>query len=119
MNSSTLVRNGLCMAIAALAAHPLHAATVTVSTAEELISAINSAAKGDTIRLSPGEYDITGATATDTFHLYSHDKSLTLEGTDTSSWRDRPSRETAAVLKGGSSSRIMLAYYGSLRKEYK
>lgn len=114
MNSSTLVRNGLCMAIAALAAHPLHAATVTVSTAADLLTAIQNAASGDTIQLSPGEYDITGVADNTTFHLYSGDKTLTLEGTDATSWRDRPSRETAAVLKGGSSSRLMLGYSGSL-----
>lgn len=113
MNSSTLVRNGLCMAIAALAAHPLHAATVTVSTAADLLAAMQNAASGDTIRITPGEYDITGVADNNWYHLYSNNKALTLEGTDATSWRDQPSRETATVLKGGSSSRIMLGYYGN------
>lgn len=86
----------------------------SVSTAAELFNAMRSAASGDVIRLAPGEYDVSALYDNNWFHLYAGSKTLTLEGTDTTSWRAADNLETKTVIKGGVTTRVLLGFESGL-----
>lgn len=73
----------------------------TVTTVAELADAVANAASGETIYVQPGEYDISSYKANQYYHLYTGNRTLTIEGTDATSWRNNGNK-TKAVIKGGS-----------------
>jgi len=81
---------------------------VTVSSVPDLVTAIeavNNGGSDTTINITPGTYDVSGVHMNADGHLYIS-RPCTIQGTDTTSWRDQEPRETAVIFDAKDVSRI-------------
>ena len=98
----------LLLAVGTMALVPCVGQAVTVSSVADLVTAIeavNAGGSDTTINVAPGTYDVSKIHMNADGHLYIS-KPCTIQGTDTSSWRDQEPRETAAIFDAKDVSRI-------------
>lgn len=95
--STGIVALGLASALTLGSAFGAHEVS-TVQGLVDALTSINSGASTDlTIRLAPGTYDVSGCAMNSNGCLYVA-KGITLEGTDTTSWRTTSDRNAKVVL---------------------
>ena len=86
------------------------AEAATVRTVSELVTAleaVNAGGSDTTINIEPGTYDVSDVHMNADAHLYI-EKPCTIQGTDTTLWSDRESRETSVIFDAKDVSRIFL-----------